>query len=374
MTEQPQVINLDWVSYSVTLALSYTERATGHAVLTAPQGYTLIECSHGTPQYKRRALLMDEQGNKVATLLLEPHSSIINPQDMFVEVANSMLYREKGAQTVRDLVQQCHEASFRSLSRIDVACDFQPDEHQRAVIAALEHTDMYVQGKRSGCQFHSYTMPTDGGKVQKAPIQLAWGSKVSSVKWKLYNKTLEITEMDDRGRTWCSKPYIPARWAAAGMGSDGVWRLECSLTGASSYDWRGSKVGWPLIEEETWEAWYYDMLATRFVIRQNQGHACRKNDREVELIENRGDDHQRLREREGGDTKEAPDHATTLRALIKELDRPEVAYTPAIRDTLLTATYNLLNHAHLHGYFLRVTGQPFEEWAAHVGDELMPAG
>ena len=115
------------------------------------------------------------------------------------------------------------------------------------------------------------------------------------------------------------------------------------------------------------------MLATRFVIRQNQGHACRKNDRVVDLIENRGNDHQRLREREGNDTKEAPDHATTLRALIKELDRPEVAYTPAIRDTLLTATYNLLNYAHLHGYFLRVTGQPFGGGPRMSGDELMPA-
>lgn len=373
MAERPQVVSLDWVSYSVTLALSYTERATGHANLTAPQGYNLVECSHGTPQYRRRVLLLDERGDKVATLLLEPHSSIINPQDMYVEIANSMLYQENGAQTVRDLVQSCHESSFRSLSRLDVACDFQPNDHQSAVIAALERNDMYVQGKRSGCQFHSYNLPSNGGKVQKAPIQLAWGSKTSSVKWKLYNKTLEITETDDRGRTWCAKPYIPARWAAAGMGSVGVWRLECSLTGASSYDWRGEKVGWPIIEGGTWEAFYYDMLDTRFTIRENQGHACRKNDRVVELIENRGDDHQRLREREGEREKEAPDFASTLRMMVKEIDRPEVAYTPAIRSIMLNGIYDLLNHAHLHGYFQRVTGMPFEEWAAHVGDELIPA-
>lgn len=373
LTQQPQVVSLDWLAYSVTLALSYTERATGHATLTAPPGYTLVECKHGTPQYKRRVLLLDAQGDKVATLLLEPHSSIINPQDMYVEVANSHLYRVGGAQDVRAIVQECHESAFRSLSRIDVACDFQPDTHQRAVIDGLERTDFYVQGKRAGCQFHEYTLPSGGGKVTKAPIQLSWGSKASSVKWKLYNKSLEITECDDQGHTWCTKPYIPRRWAAAGMGSSGVWRLEMSLTGASSYDWHGDKVGWPLIEGERWTEFYYDLLASRFVIRENQGHACRKNDRVVQLIEDRGHDHERLREREGAGDKESVDFASTLRAMVKELERPEVAYTPTIRDTMLTATYDLLNHAHLHGYFLRTMGQTFEEWAAHVGDDLLQA-
>lgn len=373
MTARPQVISLDWVAYSVTLALSYTERATGHANLVAPPGYTLVECKHGTPQYKRRLLLLDPQGDKVATLLLEPHSSIINPQDMYVEVANSMLYRDGGAQTVRSLVQACHESAFRSLSRIDVACDFQPDTHQMAVINGLERLDMYAQGKRSGCQFHEYTLPPGGGKVRKAPIQLSWGSKASAMKWKLYNKTLEITTTDDHGRQWCSKPYIPARWAMHGMGASGVWRLEASLTGASSFEWRGEKVGWPMIETETWEAFFYDMMATRFIIRRNEGHACRKNDTIVDLLDDRGQDHQRLRERTGDAEKEAVEFASTLRMLVKELDRPECAYTPAMRSTLLTTIYDVLNHGHLHGYFLRTMGTTFEEWAAHVGDDMMLA-
>lgn len=366
-----QVLSIDWLAYSVTLALSYSERAKGIAELHAPKGYTLVECKHGTPQYKRRLYLLTDEGDKVATLLLQPHSHIIDHRDMYVEIANPYLYAYGGIAKAREVVAACHEASFRSLSRFDVACDFQPTPHQSAIISGLESMTHYVQGKGEGAQFHDYHYQ-QGSKVQRKPRQLSWGGKQSSVKWKLYNKSLELHQTDDSGRTWCDKPYIPAYWQAHGMGSTGVWRLECSLTGASSFSWRGEKMTMDIVDGD-WETWYYDMVATRFVIRENQGHQCRKNDPAVTLIDIPDAPHHRLREWVGDRETARVDHATTLRLCIHELERPEVAYSKPWRDLWLQTTSQVLNQGNLHGYFERVTGMGFDEWATTIGDPYIPA-
>ena len=367
----PQVVSLDWVAYSVTLAWSYEERSIGHAILHAPPGYVIVECKHGTPQYKRRYYLQTKEGDKIATLLLEPHSAIIDKRDMYVEIANPVLYQDGGPQRVHDLIAQVHEHSFRSLSRLDVACDFQPDQHQQEVIAGLEDMRYYVQGKREGAQFHDYHLPAAGGVISKRARCLSWGSKQSAMKWKLYNKTLELYQPDSRGNYWCTKPYIPETWRRHGMGHTNVWRLEASLTGASSFSWRDEKVGWPLVDSGDWEAWYWDMVKTRYTIRANQGHACRKNDAIVPFLDIPAQDTARLRERVGDGDQAHVDHAATLRACIRELERPEVAYSPQWRDLWLRTTAEVLDRGNLHGYFERVTGTTFDEWACTLGDPLL---
>lgn len=370
---RPQVVNLDWLAFSVTLALTDTERALGRADLKTPHGYVLVDCKHGTPQYKRRLYLQTLDGDKVLTLLLEPHAKIIDSRDMYVEVANSLLYSSLQLDNIMSLIASIHPFSFRSLSRIDVACDFQPSPEQEAIINGLQNLDMYVQGKGEGSQFHSFKFPSDGGQVSRHSRQLSWGAKQSSVKWKLYNKTLELYQPDSNGNLWCSKPYIPLIWAQHGMSHLGVWRLECSLTGASSYEWRGEKMGWQLIDTQSWANWYWDMVATRFIIRKNEGHICRKNDTIVPFLDIPDVDHYRLRERVGDSEQVSVDHASTLRACIKELQRPEIAFSPAWRQMWLNTTYQVLNQGKLHRYFLHTMGVTFEEWAATIGDELSGA-
>lgn len=370
---RPQVVSLDWLAFSVTLALSATERALGHAELSTPSGYVLVDCKHGTPQYRRRLYLQTLNGDKVLTLLLEPHAKIIDSRDMYVEVANNLLYSPIQLGNIMSLLEQIHSFTFRSLSRIDVACDFQPSPEQDSVIQGLQNMSMYVQGKGEGSQFHSFKFPIDGGQVTRHSRQLSWGAKQSSVKWKLYNKTMELYQSDSAGHLWCSKPYIPLIWVQHGMSHLGVWRLECSLTGASSFEWRGEKMGWKLIETEDWARWYWDMVATRFTIRKNEGHACRKNDTIVPFLDIPNEDHYRLRERVGETEQVSVDHASTLRACIKELQRPEIAFSPAWRQMWLDTTYRVLNQGKLHRYFYHTMGTTFEEWAATIGDELLGA-
>lgn len=361
-----QCINLDWVSFSLILALSDTERTRGVAKLATPQGYTLVECRTGTPQYKRRVLLLTHEGDKVATLLLQPYSNIIDTRSMFVEVANGYLYHPQGIGWMLDLLEQVHPFTFGSLSRIDVACDFAPDEEQRDIINQLTHNTAYVSGKREGARFHTYDRPAAGGRVEVRAKQIAWGSKYSAFGFKLYNKTLEITETDDKGRTWVTKPYIPMAWSRAGLTGAPVWRLEASLKGASTFDYRGQKMGWQMTDRDTAARWFYDTIATRFTIRANEGHACKKNDRELTLIDIPNTDHYRTRERVGEGDERHTDHAATLRMCIRELEREENRYSAPNREIWLNTIEQVLRTNNLHPYFYRTMGKTWEEYAAEV--------
>lgn len=365
----PQIVSLDWVSFSVILALTEEERTRGHAILHTPEGITLIECAHGTPQYRRRVIVQSVGGKKILTLLLEPYAHIIDAASMFVEVANGMLYTTGGLTWLLPLLDQIHPYAWRSLSRYDVACDFNPTPHQQGVIEGLHNTSLYAQGKREGAMFYDYHLPLGGGRQTRHPRQLAWGSKHSAVKWKLYNKTLEVYETDDMGRRWANKPYIVDTWRAGGLDPDRVWRLECSLTGASTHDWQGEKMGLQMLDRMLGEWWYYDMVATRFTIRANEGHADRSNDTPVPLLNVPDGEAVRMRKRIGGESVRHVEYAATLRACIKELERPEVAYNTAMRATWIRTTEEVLAQGHLHEYFYRTFGTTWHEYVATIGSE-----
>lgn len=361
------LINLDWLSFSVILAYNEDERLFQHADLHQPQGIRLVECDSGTPQYRRRVLVVSEQGDKLLTLLLEPYARIIHPQSMFVEVANAHLYDIMGVDWLLDLLEAIHSYSFQSLSRIDICADFLPTADQYDIIKQLASGTAYVQGKRDGAMFHHYHRPN--GTVERIPKQIGWGGKNSSIKWKLYNKSLEITEVDSEGRRWVTKPYILEAWRAAGISDIGdVWRLEMSLMGASSYNWRGDKIGWDVTDRRAFEAMYWDMLTSRFTIRANEGHACRKNDRQLHLL-TPPNHTSRVRRRDAQGTQPHTDYAVTLRAAIKELERPEVAANPSMRNVWLDAARSTVTLGHLEGYFLRSMGRSFEEYAADISTQ-----
>lgn len=362
----PQVVNIDWLSFSLTLALTDDERLTGRASLRTPPGCQLIECKQGTPQYKRRVLVLSQAGDKLLTLLLNPYSSVINPSDMFVEVANALLYHPQGLQWLPAFIEQIHLYSWRSLSRLDVACDFAPTPHQAAVIRGLSDTRLYAQGKREGARFHDYERTSTDGKIKCEPRQLSWGAPQSAVKWKIYNKTKEITETDTQGRQWITKPWITQTWAREGLQAATIWRCECSLTGASGYDWRGEKMSWAMTQRENYEAWFYDIYSTRFTIRKNEGHKCRKNDTPVPFLAVPDANHYRTRQRIGDGEVQHVGLATTLRTLVKELEREECRYNPTMRQQLMATINTTIETGRLEGYFFRTFGCTWEEFAAEI--------
>lgn len=354
------LINRDWLSFSVLLAMGDEECATG-ARLSCPDGFALVECS-GTNIYKRRVMVMNVGGEKMLTLLLEPYSAqILDKRSMFVEVANKWLYGS--LDWVMPLLERIHLFSFQSLSRIDICCDFVPTLAQMQVIEGLQSNELYVAGKREGSMFHDYHIPVDGGQLVRAAKCISWGSKQSNIRWKLYNKSLEIYEIDTKGKRWCTKPYIEEQWKVCGFDCDNVWRLEFSIMGAAKYSWHGEKLGWSnIIDRDKVLSLWNDMYATRFVIRYNQGHKSRKWDDRADFLPLESKEPYRIRQRLVGKEQYHTDHAATMRAAMAQLARPEVKTYPALRGVWLDALESTISMGHLEGYFRRSTGFTFKEW------------
>lgn len=350
-----QLTNCDWLSFSVLMALSPLELAT-EPQLNQPKGYIIRQYS-GTNIYKRRAILFTEHGDKVLTLLYQPHSNIIDVHSLFVEVANRLLYYD--FDFILDLLQEIHTYSWQSLSRFDIATDFNPSIRQQFIIDMLQSGKAYITGKREGSMFHDYKQDSTIKRVARC---MSWGSKYSDVKFKLYNKSMEIFETDDKGRRWCNKPYIHSAWLRHGLEANNVWRLEVSIMGAASYEWRGEKLRWNVTRPEEFTALFYDLIAKRFVVRKNEGHTNKRYDTILDLLNIPDSDHYRLRKVEPRDIQKHTDHAATIRNIMKELDRPETQCNRTITQSLLGTLNTVISSANLEAYFQRMTGKYFDVW------------
>lgn len=323
--------------------------------METPAGFSITEFV-GTNMYKHRAIVYDPRGDKVATLLWQPHSKIIAQNSMLVEVANPLLYSGEFLR-IRDLLQQIHPHTWQSLSRLDIATDFQPSVAQWQIIDMLATGSVYVQGKRDGNMWHNYD--SAGQYVARTPRQLAWGAAKSQIKWKLYNKTKEIHETSTDGRTWCTKPYITECWRNAGFRPDtDTWRLEVSIMGSGQLQWHGLRLSWDTIADpDTLTALYYDLYATRMTMRINQGHTNKRYDKEVEFLTTPEQDISRIRKADPAKEQTHVAYAPTIRNLVKEIERPEVAANPAIHRPLLGTLEHIVTTAGLRGYFAAMVGK-----------------
>lgn len=313
-------------------------------------------------------MVYTQQGDKMLTLLWNPHSNMIPSDTLFVELANRWLYTMPSYNPVRDTLQEIHPHTWGGLSRFDIATDFIPDLHQMAIIEGLQAGDIYVQGKREGSQFHTYKQ---GLKVHRVPKCMSWGSPYTAVKFKLYNKSKEIYETDPQGRKWCNKPYIAEYWAHNGLNTGGdVWRLEVSITNASSHQWRGEKLDWSETDAAEYTSLFYDLVKTRWCLRKNEGHPNKRYDTPVPFLLMPDTTPYRLRRLDPRTEQHHTDHAATLRNLIKELDKCETKCNRDIANSLLSAAMNIVEVAKLGNYFRNTFGKSFDQYAQEYYAEL----
>lgn len=263
-----KVISLDWLSFSYNLSLTKEEYLNDEIKMYVPGGYS-AEFFDGTKVFNRRMIVRDLSGRKVLTLLYEPKSTLIPKRICLCEVANVCLY-DGSWRAVCLLIQQMHAGEFNSLSRLDIACDF--DEIGDDVANMFDGCHIYVQRKKEGCMFYDYA-EKDGYVIRK-PRQISFGSKTSKIKWKLYNKSKEIKVSH--------KEYIEHMWHEEGMDlSKDIWRLEVSLTRVSSLQCLNKENADLLDFREFWEResyyWLFPAFYTNnFVVRRNLGRADNK--------------------------------------------------------------------------------------------------
>lgn len=251
-------INCDWLQYSVFLGFSDPE-------LKCPEGYRIDLCQ-GNNIFEKRAIVMDQHGVKILTLLWKPYSKILNPNIMTVQVANVGLYTKQILSSL-DLVKEIVWCQFNSLGRIDICCDFDMNAERMKVVKHLNSGHYYVERKSEGSVFWHEIKQKDQKK--KNIHCLSWGSKNTEIKVKLYNKTRELGVGNT---TDIEKPWIVEEWDNAKIDKNNAWRLEFSLKSNGQLRYNERQILLSDIANEFWLATVFiELFYNRFITRVNQG-------------------------------------------------------------------------------------------------------
>lgn len=263
--ESNVIVSCDWLAFSCMLASPFVSRP-----CELPSGWSVVEMG-GTAVWRSRYFIMSPEGDKVATILSNPKSTIIDERRCLVEIANQWLYHEDFRRMV-DVVLGSVPLSITGVNRVDLCGDFNMTARQYVVFRMLQDGSAYLKGVRRGVDWH------ESKKRFKEAHQLSWGGKDSVFHWKMYYKYKELHE----GGVESSKPYIEDMWRREGLDVKHVWRLEVSITSSNSLIEIAKEKRMDFFD------WYYrraeiynSLYQTKFVIRENQGHADSRNDPHV---------------------------------------------------------------------------------------------
>lgn len=346
---------VDWLAVSLQLKLG------GEEVDVLPiEGCSVVEQTP-TNIWKRRALIINEHGDKMLTVLWSPKSSIIHRSSALLEVANEWLYHGRGAASmVREFVE-INNAVIMGVSRVDLAADFVMSPERERVVFGLANRSMYVGGKRSGSGFWSISndlrLP-ERFRGKNIPHCQSWGHKTSGVKWKLYYKWKELCEA--AGSVGWEKTYIVDEWNKLGMPPEEVWRLEVSIKHCNSLMKDGLHMTYDKVMEDAIDI-YRALYCERFVVRENQGHADRSNDKIVQFLPV---EYFRSSIRCSVPVADHPRNAATslLRQLIKSLDELPVLCDERLREGVMWQIENICTSQHLVGYASAIVDKNIWSW------------
>lgn len=328
-------------------------------------GYAVQECSP-TKVWGQRRIVYNDRGQKVFTLLSEPRSAGFLRKDAgLLEVANEWLYHGLGLSGVLMLAERFQQMVFIGFSRLDLCCDFCPDEAQRAVIMGLADGSMYVVGKRNGSGFWSINTATylhQSWLRKQIKHQQSWGHKTTAVKWKLYYKTKEL--YDAGGGKFPEKPYIFDCWRQAKFDLSNVWRLEVSIKHANEYMTAAGDFTVQNVLERM-DDLMSDIYNSRFIVRRNQHHRDKSNDEYVPFLT--------PSQFVGGFRRQHPKslaindaHITLLRRLVQSCEEPTVYCDVVVRDATLSTISTIITADGLQRYFHRMMGKSYDAWEQDV--------
>lgn len=189
------------------------------------QGYQVEMRPYGTPQYAE-VLTIYENKQPFCEIRRKPYSlkrdgGIFEIGDCHIRLANSVLYGIKPIDRLRAFLA-AHGYRYKSISRIDIACDFNSFDNDRSV---QNFINMYMQGKISKVNQNRMSAHGSDWWTGRNVNSLKWGADSSPNTTKLYNKSLELRQTGEK------KIYIRKYWEDAGLNNNrDVWRIEFSLT------------------------------------------------------------------------------------------------------------------------------------------------
>lgn len=346
---------VDWLAISLQLQLESDDLS-----ILPISGCSIVEQTP-TNIWARRALILNEVGDKMLTVLWQPKSSIIHKKSALLEVANEWLYHGRGPVSMVDEFCLVNNAIVMGVSRIDLAADFELTPEREEVVWGLANGSMYVAGKRSGSSFWSISNDfrmAERFMGKKIPHCQSWGHKSSAVKWKLYYKWKELC--DSAGSTGWDKIYIVDQWNELGMKPENVWRLEVSIKHCNGLRRDGFPLTYGQINREVIDI-YRALYCERFVVRKNQGHKDKTNDEIVPFLPVEGF---KRSVRCSTPVADVPRNAATslLRNLCRSLDETSILCDEKLREGVLWQIENICMSQHLIGYASAIVDKDIWSW------------
>ena len=217
------VVNLDWVELYCEFDSMLSRVQYGNAESQNWTDFSVRLRPYGTRVYR---YVSEISYHKIpfATLCYCPLSSkdaggIMNPQMCHIKLDNYWCYRDDWHDVLKHALR-VFRIKPKRLSRLDLACDLQYFQNG---LAAPDLCRKLIT--RGYYKIHQPNWAAHGRDSQQLTWNsLSFGSKNSPVFTRFYNKTLELTQKED-------KQYIRECWKAAELKEErDVWRIEFALT------------------------------------------------------------------------------------------------------------------------------------------------
>lgn len=204
--------SIDWLQIHVKTPASISPKSGRFSVEL--QDY---QTRHFKEVYEIQFLTPAGSLERCATLACKPHAAFLGGDMGLLKIENKYLYQSELIDFVNDLLREFN-FHFHSISRIDLALDFQKFER----ISPENFIRKFVIG--TYLKKHKAKFSVMGQHLAKNVFQyLRFGSKASEMNYYLYNKTQELAENKN-------KPWISELWEKAGFDLEAdTWRLEFSL-------------------------------------------------------------------------------------------------------------------------------------------------
>ena len=247
-TETPSTrkrcVNLDWLEVHAREPVGQPHTADYFRSC----GCLVKEREYGTRVYREMFVIMGPDGLPEIEVRRNPASSGLNgihdSEETHIRIVNRLCYFDDTAEKFKNWLRNHHYTDIR-ISRVDICLDFVRfdfgDEPAKFVRRYLKHK--YAKINQGNINVHG----SDAWEGQDWN-SLKWGSPLSIVSTKMYNKTLELK---DTKTNHFAKPYIRQAWLLCGFIDDmqhvtlhgkevQVWRVEFSL--------KSAKINWAPIE------------------------------------------------------------------------------------------------------------------------------
>lgn len=227
-------VNLDWFEVS---CLEPTDGPRNVAFFESLR-YEVHPRDYGTRVYGEMFVLYDQHGDPFIEVRRAPKTTILSPYQCSLRLVNRYCYFDNAAQLMGQFIER-HGYIFQRIIRADICLDFERfdtgDDPYKFIVRYLNGT----YSKINQANVHSHGTDRWDGRDWNS---LSWGSPVSDIGTKLYDKTLELYDPITKQ---FKKPYIRQAWLYSGLidnmtfctktTSDGgsykprIWRLEFSI-------------------------------------------------------------------------------------------------------------------------------------------------